>query len=108
MPNFDSGAHARRHPDHRDRTVAQVFAEEQPRLLPLPAHPFATDLLRPVRSGKTPYLRFDRNNYSIPHAYLRRPLTLLASATTVRVVAGTTEVARHRRSYDTGQTIPDH
>ena len=56
----DDVAHARRHPEQRDRTVAEVFADEQPRLLPLPAHPFATDLMRAVRSGKTPYVRFDR------------------------------------------------
>ena len=100
-------AHARRHPEQRDRTVAEVFAEEQPRLLPLPAHPFATDLVRVVRSGKTPYVRFDRNSYSIPHPYVRHPLTLLASATTVRLVDGAREVARHRRSYDTGATLED-
>ena len=35
------------------------------------------------------------------------PLTLLASATTVRLVAGADEIARHARSYDTGQTIED-
>jgi len=63
--------------------------------------------MRPVVSGKTPYVRFDRNSYSIPHTHVRRPLTLLASATRVRLVAGADEVARHVRSYDTGQTIED-
>ncbi len=100
-------AHQRPHPEHRDQTVAQVFAQEQPRLLPLPAHPFDTEVLRAVASGKTPYIRFDRNSYSIPHTHVRRPLTLLASATTVRLVAGADEIARHTRSYDTGQTIED-
>jgi transposase len=103
----DEVAHQRPHPDHRDQTVAQVFAQEQPRLLPLPAHPFATDVLRAVASGKTPYVRFDRNDYSIPHTHVRRPVTLLASATLVRIVAGAVEIARHARSYDTGQTIDD-
>ena len=103
----DDVAHARRHPEQRDRTVAEVFADEQPRLLPLPAHPFATDLMRAVRSGKTPYVRFDRNSYSIPHTCVRHPLTLLASATTVRLVDGITEVARHPRSYGTGETLED-
>ena len=98
----DDVAQARRHPEQRDRTVAEVFAEEQPRLLPLPAHPFATDLMRPVRSGKTPYIRFDRNSYSIPHTCVRHPLSVLASATTIRLVDGLTDVARHRRSYGTG------
>ncbi len=89
----DEVAHQRPHPEQRDRTVAEVLAEEQPRLLPLPAHPFATDVMRTVVSGKTPYVRFDRNSYSIPHTHVRRPLTLLASATTVRVVAGTKALA---------------
>ena len=52
-----------------------------------------------------PCRRFDRNSYSIPHTHVRRPLTLLASATTVRLIAGTDEIARHGRSYDTGQTL---
>jgi transposase len=101
----DEVAHQRPHPEQRDRTVAQVLADEQPRLLPLPAHPFETDVMRAVVSGKTPYVRFDRNSYSIPHTQARRPLTLLASPTTVRVVAGSEEIARHVRSYDTGQVI---
>ncbi len=101
----DEIAHQRPHPDQRDRTVAEVLAEEQPRLLPLPAHPFETDVMRTVSSGKTPYVRFDRNAYSIPHTHVRRPLTLLANATTVRVLDGMEEIARHARSYDTGQTI---
>jgi hypothetical protein len=100
-------AHQRPHPEQRDRTVADVFAEEQGRLLPLPAHPFETDVMRTVTSGKTPYVRFDRNHYSIPHTYVRRLVTLLASATTVRVIVGMEEIARHVRSYDTGQTIED-
>jgi transposase len=101
----DEVAHARPHPEQRDRTVAAVLAEEQPRLLPLPVHPFETDVMRTVVSGKTPYVRFDRNSYSIPHPYVRRPLTLLASAITVRLIAGTEEIARHVRSYDTGQIL---
>jgi transposase len=101
----DEIAHLRPHPEQRDRTVADVLADEQPRLLPLPAHPFETDVMRTVVSGKTPYVRFDRNSYSIPHTHVRRPLTLLASPTTVRVVAGLEEIARHGRSYDTGHVI---
>ena len=86
-------AHQRPHPEQRDQTVAQVFAQEQPRLLPLPAHPFETALMRPVVSGKLAYVRFDRNSYSIPHTHIRRPLTLLASATTVRIVEGADAIA---------------
>jgi transposase len=102
----DEIAHQRRHPEQPDQTVAQIFAQEQLRLLPLPAHPFDTAVMRIVASGKTPYVRFDRNSYSIPHPYRQRPLTVIATSTTVRVLVGTDEeIASHPRSYDTGQTI---
>jgi transposase len=100
-------AHARPVPDRREQRVAEALAEEQPRLLPLPEHPFPCQLLRAVSSGKTPYLRFDGNDYSIPHTLVRRPLTLVAAEHQVRVLDGTTEVARHARSYDRGQRIED-
>jgi len=100
-------AHARPVPGRLEQPVAAALAEEQPRLLPLPEHAFSCDLVRPVASGKTPYVRFDANDYSIPHALLRRPLTLIASESHVRLVDGATEVARHARSYDRGQRIED-
>jgi hypothetical protein len=103
----DEVAHQRPHPEQRDRTVADVLLEEQPRLLPLPAHPFETQVMRLVTSGKTPYVRFDRNHYSIPHTHVRRPLTLLAGPTLVRVLSGTEEIARHARSYDTNQIVEE-
>ena len=103
----DDIAHRRPHPDHPHRSVADVWAEERPRLLPRPAHPFETDLVRAVRSGKTPYVRFDRNLYSIPHTHVRKPLTLLAGATRIRILDGQTELANHHRTYDTGLTVED-
>ena len=61
--------------------------------------------MRTVSARKQPYVRFDRNSYSIPQTYGRQRLTLLASPTTVRVLAGTDEIARHVRSYDTNATV---
>jgi Mu transposase, C-terminal domain len=75
------------------------------RLLPLPDHPFACELVRAVVSGKTPYLRFDGNDYSIPHTLIRRPLTLVASEHEVRILDGPTKVAHHARSYARGQRL---
>jgi transposase len=101
-------AHARPVPGGpRDRLVRDALEEERPRLLPLPEHPFVCDLVRPVVSGKTPYVRFDGNDYSIPHTLIRRPLTLVGGETVVRILDGATEVARHARSYDRGQRIED-
>jgi transposase len=103
----DQVAHQRPWPGDDHRTVAEVFAEEQARLLPLPAHPFPTDLIQPIRSAKTIYVRFDRNDYSIPPQSVGRQLTLVASDTRVRILDGAQEIARHRRSYDRHQQVLD-
>jgi transposase len=101
----DQVAHQRAWPGDDSRTVAQVFAEEQPRLLPHPLHAFSTDLIVPVHSAKTIYVRFDLNDYSIPPEGVGRPLTLVASDTLVRILDGAAEIARHHRSYDRHQEI---
>ena len=103
----DEVAHQRRWPDDSARTVAGAFAEEQPRLLPLPLHPFNTDRIEPARSRKTIYVHFDLNDYSIPPEAVGRPLTLAASDTEVRILDGAAEIARHPRSYDRQKSILD-
>jgi len=103
----DKVAHQRRWPDDSARTVAQAFGDEQPRLLPLPLHPFNADRMEPVRSRKTIYVHFDLNDYSIPPEAVGRSLTLLASDTEVRILDGVAEIARHHRSYDRQQAILD-
>ncbi len=101
-------AHVRRAPGHADgRAVAELLADERGRQLPLPEHPMSCDSVVAARSGKTPYLRFDLNDYSIPHTLVRKPLTLIASEHAMRVVDGQEVVARHVRSYDRGKTIED-
>jgi hypothetical protein len=87
--------------------VEQVFRDEQPRLIPLPLHPFQTDRIETVCSRKTIYVRFDLNDYSIPPEAVGRPLTLVASDTAVRILDGATEIARHIRSYDRQQQVLD-
>ncbi len=103
----DREAHGRPWPGGDHRTVTEAFAEEKPRLLPLPLHRFDSDLLIPVRSGKTIYVRFDLNDYSIPPAAVGRQLTLAASASTIRIFDGNQEIARHRRTYDRRQPVLD-
>lgn len=103
----DHEAHSRRWPGGDHCTVADAFAEEKPRLLPLPVNRFDSDLLIPVRSGKTIYVRFDLNDYSIPPAAIGKQLILAASESTVRILDGNQEIARHRRCYDRRQQILD-
>jgi hypothetical protein len=103
----DQVAHQRRWPGGDHRTVADVFAEEQPRLLPPALHPFPTDRIETVHSRKTIYVRFDLNDYSIPPEAVGRQLTLVASDTSVRILDGSVEIARHVRSYDRHQPVLD-
>jgi transposase len=103
----DQFAYQRPWPGDDSRSVAQVFEEEKPHLLPLPAHPFSCDLMRTVYADKTLYVRFDLNDYSVPPQALGRALTLIASPTTVRLLDGSSEIVSHCRSYDRHQLVED-
>ncbi len=95
----------RRCPDEPQRTVRAVFAEEAGRLLALPDNPAPLLERVAVSVGKTPYVRFDLNDYSIPHTHVRRVLSVLADPHEVRIVDGAEVLAVHRRSYDKGAQI---
>jgi transposase len=102
-------AHARPVPTDPDkRLVRDALAFERERLLPLPEHRFECDRVVPVSSGKQPYVRFDLNDYTIPHDQVRKPLTLFASETRIRIAdAAGNVIATHVRSYDRGAVLED-
>ncbi len=102
-------AHGRVVPGDPDRRlVGDALTQERERLLPLPKHPFECDLMKPALSGKEPYIRFDLNDYSIPHTLVRTPLTLIASEERVRLAdASGRVVADHPRSYGRGEVHED-
>ena len=72
-----------------------------------PANPFPREERVEVRVAKTPYVRFDGNDYSVPHRFVGRTLVVSATLKTVRVLHATTVLATHRRSFDRGQQIED-
>lgn len=86
--------------DPEEATVREAFEHEQTLLLALPKHAFETRFVRAVKSGKTPYIRFDKNDYSIPHTLVQKPLTVVASEHEIRILDGTVEVARHARCWE--------
>lgn len=94
-------------PEDPCMTVREAFALEQPQLLDLPDNPFETDERVAAHVGKTPYVRFDLNDYSVPHNRVRRTVTVVASLTRVRVLDGGDIIAEHSRSDDKGQQIED-
>ncbi len=92
-------------PEDRRMTVREAFDQEHPQLLALPENPFETDEQVEVSVGKTPYIRFDLNDYSVPHTHVQRSLTVMASLTRVRVLDGGEVVAEHRRVYGKAEQI---
>lgn len=103
----DGPARERRSPEDPARTVRELFLEEQHLLLPLPDVPHPADERCAVPVGKQPYVRFDLNDYSVPHTHVRRTLTLFASRTTVRIFDGAQLLATHPRSYDRDEVVED-
>jgi transposase len=97
----------RRCPDEPERTVRDVFAGEVARLMALPDNPAPLLERVAVSVGKTPYVRFDLNDYSVPYTQVRRVLTVLADPLEVRILDGAEVLACHRRSYDKGAQIED-
>lgn len=103
-----AGASAdRRWPEDNTLSVGEAFEQEKPLMLSLPDTAFATGDRVEVRVGKTPYIRFDLNDYSVPHEHVRTTLTVLATQNTVRVIdpVNGDELARHNRCWDKGQQI---
>src|SRR5438093_1496377 len=97
----------RKCPEDRTHTVREAFDAEKPSMLALPDEPFPTEERVAVHVGKTPYVRFDLNDYSIPHTHVRRTLLVLASLDTVRIFDGNVLVASHPRSFDRDAQIEE-
>lgn len=86
-------------PEDSTMTVRQAFESERGRLLSLPDNPFPTEERQEVIARKTPYVRFDLNDYSIPYQRVGRPLVLLADVERVRILDGNEVITEHPRSY---------
>jgi transposase len=88
-------------------TVREAFEKERVLLLPLPQTPFPTDERRELTVGKTPYVRFDHNDYSVPHELVRQTVVVMANLETVRIMHRGRIVAEQGRSFDRRQQIED-
>lgn len=97
----------RRCPQDDRLSVREAFAAEAPLLLKLPDTPYPVSEHLAVKVGKTPYVRFDLNDYTVPHTHVRRVLTVLAEPDRVRIVDGQHLLATHPRSYGKGEQIED-
>jgi transposase len=98
----------RKVPDQKHKSVQEAFAEDKALMIVLAEDEFPVDERLEVRVGKTPYLRFDKNDYSVPHTHVQRNLLVIASDERVRVVDPETPevvLADHPRTFDRDQRV---
>ena len=87
------------------KTPASALAEEP--LLPLPAVPYTPYRLIQGSIGKTAFVEFDTNRYSVPTDYAGMAATICVYADHVEIMVNDRKVARHARSFDRYQkSIP--
>ena len=97
----------RRCPEDTRLSIKEAFLAEQASLMKLPEHPYHTDERVEVQIGKTPYARFDLNDYSVPHTEILKTLTVIGKPDKILIIDGTRLLATHVRSYDKAQQIED-
>lgn len=73
----------------------------------LPSEHFPTYDRITAKVGKTPWVKFDRNEYSLPPQFVRREVSILSDHESVRIVADGQIVAEHQRSFGRKQAIED-
>ncbi len=97
-------------PEDRSIDVREAFEKERGALIALPDDPFPAHDRVEVVIGKTPYARFDLNDYSVPHTHVGRTLVAVATLDEVRILDGAKVIATHPRCFDRDECveIPGH
>ena len=94
-------------PTQKEYLVLDAFEKEKPAMVELAENTYPCAERKDVQVGKTPYVRFDLNDYSVPYKFVKRELTVRATPGIVEVFNGTEEVAHHIRCYDKGKQLED-
>jgi O-antigen/teichoic acid export membrane protein len=96
-----------RHRSPPNRSPAELIAADVRAMLPLPAAPPATGWLLSTQVGRESFVYFDGNHYSVHPAATGRTVEIVADLAWVSVLHRGRRVARHRRSWASGQAVTD-
>ena len=96
-----------KNPEFKERTIDQVFAEEQNKLLALPVSPFDGYQESVVRVSPQLLISFDRNRYSVNAMAVRKTVSVRAYANHVIMVLNGTVVGIHPRQLGRDKVIYD-
>ena len=95
-----------RHPQWPELTVADVWQDEQARLMPCPS-PFDGYVEQPVRVSSTALIHYQRNRYSVPCEWVNSVVSLRAYPDRLLVVGREGETVTLKRCLERDQTIYD-
>jgi transposase len=96
-----------KHPELKDKTVDQVFADEKLKLLPLPVSPFDGYQESVARVSPQLLISFDRNRYSVNAMTVGKTVQVRAYANRIIVVMNDITVAVHKRHFGRDKVIYD-
>lgn len=99
-------AEERKHPEHKTRTIEEVFVEEQAMLVPANTL-FPGYIEHESRVTCTSLVRYDRNHYSVTSHAAGKRVTIRATATHIKVFYERELVAEHQRRFGRDKTIYD-
>jgi transposase len=88
-------------------TIAERLHADLAAFRELPAAPFEPCEMRTARVSSTALVRYRGNDYSVPTTYGFREVIVKGFVDEVVILAGSTEIARHRRSYDKAALVFD-
>ncbi len=96
-----------KHPEFKERTIDQVFAEERSKLLALPVSPFDGYHEGNARVSLQLLISFDRNRYSVDAMAVGNSVSVRAYANRVVMVQNGTVVGIHQRHLGRDKVIYD-
>lgn len=105
----DTVANVRLHGETH-RKPSELFAQEKPRLQPLPVLPYDGAVIRPISANGCGHVVLDTNRYSVPHRYASQKLPLKLYPEQLLLFQHDKLIATHPRSDDRRLRIthPDH
>jgi len=86
---------------HRE-TIGERCERDRQAFLPLPAAPYEACDKRSTRVTSLSLVRYRTNDYSVPTRYGHREVLVKGYVGEVVICCGNEEIARHRRSYESG------
>jgi transposase len=98
-------AEAQRRLRGESATIAELWDQERPHLLPLPTHSFPCCRTVPVRPNRLSLVTFQTNRYSVPVEWANHSLFLRAFVERVEISNGSRVLAVHPRCYQREQDV---